>query len=213
MTRKLTIILLIQIIVFTSCKQNDSGDIFKRNLKYFLQTKYSELDSISDNNSYVFYYKDSYPNEKVYLKKDTIEHIFGHFGDNGTMWMKETLFYNSNGNVIDDKSQYILLKENNDSINFELIGEKDLSFEVRTHTVSSDSLNVTGVLDTFKPKGKTMKIPLKNIKGHPVSVIFRKEFFENDTVKSKREMEFFIAKDILENTKKHLELINDIRFE
>ena len=194
-------------------KQKDSQNLFRNNLDYFLQTQYSEIDTVRENNelSFIFYYKDSYPNEKVYVGKDTIEHLFGEFDDKGTMWSKEFIVYNSNGKIIDDKSQYVTLNEFNDSLYFELIGESGLEFEIRTYKVTPDSSQVAGVLQTYKAEKKALRLPLKNISGHPVAIIYRKRVVDKDSLVGCREMDFFIDKRIKEQTKAHLKLIDDVR--
>lgn len=212
---KIKLVAMIFICLLVACvnNQKDSLKLFKSNLDYFLQTQYSNIDTIRhDNNlSFIFYYKDYFPNEKIYVSKDTIKHVFGMFDDEGTMWLNELLVYNSNGKIIDDQSQYIVLKEFNDSVFFELIGDSELDFEIRTYDITPDSSNISQILETYKSENKTLQLSLKDIKGHPVVAVLKRKVEKENSLVDYSELDFFINKKNKDQTTKHLNLIDDMR--
>ena len=198
------------IISIYACKfsEKESFD----SLNYFTNLQYDKVDTISSDPldfSFIFYFSKNNPNEKIYVEKDTVKHVFGHLSENGTFWLKEWITYTSNGVIIDNESQYVFVNTDNDSTEFILFGDDKLKFKVRIYEMQADSVIYDGYKE-IEPESRQIKVSSSELVGNPISLLYQREFIE-DTVKIIREIEVFITRNTKAISQKHMNLVTDDR--
>ncbi|TRX59790.1 hypothetical protein [Carboxylicivirga sp. M1479] len=209
MTHKNLIFIGLIIYISASCNLKHEG--IDRPADFFLKLDYSKIDTTVTNNSdsiFVFNFDGYSLDEKVYLEKGKIKHVFGQFDDKGTFWLNEWITYTNQGRILDNESQYVVVSSKHDSTEFDLIGEEELNFKLRIYNIE-DSIRGE-LIKEISPTYKNLTIASTELVGKSASLMYLKEF-EKDSAKEVRKLEVYFNRDYKRRSLKNLGLIKDNR--
>lgn len=182
--------------------------------QYFFDTNYTFMDTtIKESGDTSLFFVYSYENhaEKIYIKKDTIEHRFGSFDEKGTLWVNEMIKYIRNGKIIDSLSQFAYLNLKDDTASFIFFGKSDMTFAVNKYKKNDDSLKIK-LVETYESNNKKLELPNERLENHLISVTYSYPIFSRkDSTKRVRQQEAFFDRGRRKRIQSHFKLINDPR--